>query len=442
MPLLIRSNELLFDSLPSDWKLVKLQKVCEFSKKPRSITITDDQLLPFIPMDAISDKGDSIRYHETKKYSEISSGSFVFKNDLIVAKITPSFENGKQAILRELPTEFAYATTEIWPIHPKANNIIIQFLGDFLRISSIRSHLTGKMEGSTNRQRLPREALNNLNIPLPPLPEQRAIAHVLRTVQEAREKTEAVIAATKALKKAMMKHLFIYGPVPPEAAEKVPLKETDIGMVPEGWEVVEFQNLLERNTQNGFYKSREFYGNGIPIVDMKDIFASDILSTSQLERVQLSEKELEKYCLSEGDLLFARRSFKPSGSGKCQLVENISENVIFASSIIRVSPKKDIVNSKCYFYLFLSPFGKNLMKKIIRELAVSGISGGDLRELKIPKIPLREQGEIVTLLSSIDKKIAAEESRRQALDTLFKTLLHDLMTAKIRVNVPPTDKAN
>jgi type I restriction enzyme S subunit len=56
-------------------------------------------------------------------------------------------------------------------------------------------------------------------------------------VQEAKEKNDALIAAIKALKAAMMKHLFTYGPVPHEDAEKVVLKETEIGQVPEGWEV-------------------------------------------------------------------------------------------------------------------------------------------------------------------------------------------------------------
>ena len=229
--------------LPKEWNVVKIIDVVDFTKKPRSISIASDQILPFIPMDLIPDNNDLVTHWHEKKYSEISSGTFVFKGDLIVAKITPCFENGKQAILDNLPTDFAYTTTEVWPMHPKDNRIFIDFLANYLRAPPVRKELTSKMEGSTNRQRLPRESLQNLSIPLPPLPEQHAIATTLRTVQEAKEKTDAVIAATKALKAAMMKHLFTYGPVPPEEAERVALKETEIGQVPEGWEIKKLEKL-------------------------------------------------------------------------------------------------------------------------------------------------------------------------------------------------------
>jgi type I restriction enzyme S subunit len=78
----------------------------------------------------------------------------------------------------------------------------------------------------TTRQKLTLSVLKSIPLPLPPLEEQKAIAGILSTIQSAIEKTEKVINALKNLKKSMMKHLFTYGPVAEEEAEKVELKET------------------------------------------------------------------------------------------------------------------------------------------------------------------------------------------------------------------------
>ena len=85
--------------------------------------------------------------------------------------------------------------------------------------------------------------LRESKIPLPPLDEQQKIAAVLSALQEAKEKTQEVIDATKALKQSMMKHLFTYGPVSLKEAENVPLKETEIGPMPEDWEVVKLGDI-------------------------------------------------------------------------------------------------------------------------------------------------------------------------------------------------------
>ena len=70
--------------LPKEWEVVRLGDVFEFSKKPRNLKINNDDLVLFIPMELISEETQSIKSWEQKKYSEISSGSFVFKNDIII----------------------------------------------------------------------------------------------------------------------------------------------------------------------------------------------------------------------------------------------------------------------------------------------------------------------------------------------------------------------
>src|SRR3989339_598417 len=99
----------------------------------------------------------------------------------------------------------------------------------------------------------------------PPLPEQQKIAYVLSAIQEDKEKTENIISSYKELKKSLMKHLFRYGPVKFEDAEKVKLKETEIGEIPEVWEVKEFLNIgtLQRGKD---LPKQEWKEGTIPII--------------------------------------------------------------------------------------------------------------------------------------------------------------------------------
>jgi len=194
--------------LPEEWEVVRLGDIFEFSRKPRNLEVNDDDLIPFIPMESISEESQSIKFWEQKKYSEISSGSFVFKNDIIIAKITPSFENGKQAILDSLPMDFGYATTEIWALHPKNEQVITQHLYNYIKIHSIRMDLAKKMEGSTGRQRLPRHVLENLLIPLPPLPTQQKIASMLSAIDQKIEAEENKKKALEDLFKTLLHNLM------------------------------------------------------------------------------------------------------------------------------------------------------------------------------------------------------------------------------------------
>jgi len=203
----VKLKETEIGLIPEDWEVVKLGEVVDFSRKPKNLKIKEDEEIPFIPMELIPDSGKYANWL-IKKFSEISSGTFILKDDIIVAKITPSFENGKQAIVTNLPKEYGYATTEIWAFHPMTNNVIRDYIFEYLRIPKIRRDLAAKMEGTTGRQRVPQNALVNLFIPLPPLQEQKKIAEILTAIDKKLEVEENKKKALEELFKSMLHNLM------------------------------------------------------------------------------------------------------------------------------------------------------------------------------------------------------------------------------------------
>jgi len=193
--------------ITENWKVIRLGELIEFSKKPRNLKINKDEKVPFIPMEYISTSDKPARW-QIKKYSEIKSSTFVYKGDIILAKITPSFENGKQALLDNLPREFAFSTTEVWAFHAKHNNLHLKFLYNFIKIPEVRRNLSSKMEGTTGRQRLPRHVIENLIIPIPPLLEQHKIASILSTIDQKIESEENKKKALDELFKSMLHNLM------------------------------------------------------------------------------------------------------------------------------------------------------------------------------------------------------------------------------------------
>jgi len=204
----VQLKETKIGEIPEEWEVVRIKDVYEFSKKPTNITISEDDELPFIPMEYISEENETVNGWELKKRKEFSSGSFAFKNDLVIAKITPSFENGKQAILSNIPMDYCYLTTEIYALHPKDDRSSNKHLYDYLKQEKIRREMAGKMEGTTGRQRLPKTVVANQLIPLPSNSEQKKISEIFKILDERVENERNEITALKHLFNSMLENLM------------------------------------------------------------------------------------------------------------------------------------------------------------------------------------------------------------------------------------------
>jgi len=228
--------------------------------------------------------------------AKLGSGTYVENGDLMVAKITPSFENGKQAIL-DIETDFAYATTEVIPIHGRNGESDTLFLFFYLLHPEVRSDLAGKMEGSTGRQRLSKTVLGDRLIPLPPIAEQKKIAHILSAAQRAIEAQERIIQTTTELKKALMHKLFT------EGLRNEPQKQTEIGPVPRSWEVVPLSECA--NVQTGIAKGRKVKPEEaveVPYLRVANV-QDGYLDLSEMKTIIIRRNEQQRFALQDGDVV-------------------------------------------------------------------------------------------------------------------------------------------
>jgi type I restriction enzyme S subunit len=299
---------------------------------------------------------------------------------------------------------------------------LLKFNAERLKMQNIQSTQKNVNKGIVER----------FKIPLPPLSEQKKIAYVLSSVQEAKEKTEDVIKATKELKKSMMKYLFTYGPVSLEEAEKVPLKETEIGLIPEEWKVVRLGDIA--NFKNGINFSANQKGNrGILTIDVLNMYGEGIyVNLNNLYRV--NKKIDENYLLREDDILFVRSSLKREGVGWSSLFKPTNEPVTFCGFIIRARLKVENVFPEYLTNYLRTKIARNNLIASSGKVAITNINQGMLGKIIVPCSPLQTQKKIASILLAIDRKIEAEENKKKALEDLFKSLLYNLMTAKIRVN--------
>ena len=275
---------------------------------------------------------------------------------------------------------------------------------------------------------LSRSKLAELPMALPPLPEQKKIAHVLSTVQRAIEAQERIIQTTTELKKTLMRKLFT------EGITKDFREDWDISTLKqEIWPMGRLGEYAEFKNGINFTKAQK--GEiGVPTVDVKNMYGNGFaVGVDNLYRVDIDIKD--DYFLRKGDLLFVRSSLKQEGIGWTNQYLNNSEPTTFCGFIIRARLKdQEITDPSFLTFYFRSDDARRSLITSSGKVAITNISQGILSKSLIPLPPLSEQKKVTQILSTVQQAIEVQESKKATLQDLFRTLLHEMMTAKTRVN--------
>ncbi|KYC45933.1 MAG: Type-1 restriction enzyme MjaXIP specificity protein [Candidatus Methanofastidiosum methylothiophilum] len=326
---------------------------------------------------------------------------------------------GKTAILKKEAT----TNQAICAILPNFEIFVPEFIRYYFVVA--RVELLKQRYGGA-QPNISQTIIKNTLVPKPPLPEQRKIAAILSTVQKAIETENKLIERTRELKKAMMHKLFTEG----TRGEKQ--KMTEIGPIPESWEVMRLgdSNMLT-STQYGLSLKGSEEGK-YPILRMNNL-TNGYITPSDLQFVIIDETTFYKFRLDKGDILFNRtNSLELVGKAS---IFNLDSEFVFASYLIRLKTNPNLLNPYFLnFYINWEITQSRLKGLASRGVSQANISATRLKSFQIPKPSIFEQQAIADILSNIDQKIEHHTTKKQKLEELFRTLLHELMTAKIRVN--------
>ena len=286
--------------------------------------------------------------------------------------------------------------------------------------------------GQSAQGNLSPEQIKKVKIILPPISEQKKITEILSIVDEGIQKVDEVIRRTERLKKGLMQNLLTKG------IGHKDFKDTKIGRIPKDWGVKELRETVEKDDDivagpfGSNLKVSDYIEEGIPIIRLQNIERNKFVN-KDIKYISLKKaNELKYHSFKSGDIVLAKLG-DPIGK-TCIIPTNIKCGIVVADVVrIRASNKKAyrdfieyILNSNICI--------KQLHKQIIGSTRPR-VNITQIRNLKIPIVPIKEQQKIAEILSTIDKKIELQRKRKEKLERIKKSLMNDLLSGKKRVRI-------
>ncbi len=165
--------------VPKHWRLSRLRFIAKLNPSKSEIGEQPELNVSFLPMEAIGDDG-TLMLNQTRPVSEVFTGYTYFRdNDVTIAKITPCFENGKGAVMRNLCSGLGFGTTELIVVRPETTKVLSQYLYWLFRSTQFRRIGEGHMYGAGGQKRVPDDFVRDYYLGVPGLPEQGKICEFL-----------------------------------------------------------------------------------------------------------------------------------------------------------------------------------------------------------------------------------------------------------------------
>ncbi len=399
------------------WPLKPLAEVCQI-KPPKAEArnrVSDDELVSFVPMEDLGIDQKYLVPAQTRTLSEVS-GSYTYfaEGDVLLAKITPCFENGKLGIAENLTNGIGFGSSEYIVFRPSPA-IDKEWLYYFLSQESFRDEGAERMTGAVGHKRVAKEFIESYPIPAPPLPEQHRIVAILDEafdgIATAKANAEQNLQNARALFESHLQRVFT-----------------------EAWTTGELVTLADLATDitDGDHMPPPKAANGVPFITIgnvaKDSHTIDFTDTFKVPREYFdSLKPNKKPKL--GDVLYT-----VTGSFGIPVLVKEQQDFCFQRHIGLVRPKSDFC-SEWLYYLLMSPQIVQQANEGATGTAQKTVSLKVLRGFKVPRIPLADQAAAIAKLNSLATETQRLESlyrqKLAALDALKKSLLHQAFSGQL-----------
>ncbi|MDX2135279.1 MAG: restriction endonuclease subunit S [Saprospiraceae bacterium] len=386
-----------------EWKEYKFS---DFALVNPSVKIAKGEDVSFVEM---KDLADGKRFCEPSQKRMLGGGSRFQSGDTLFARITPCLENGKICQVRNLDKNVGFGSTEFHVFRGKAGVSDSDFVFYLSRWSEVRSHAEMNFDGTSGRQRVPKQAFDDLFLNLPPLPEQRAIATILSSLDDKIDLLHRQNATLEAMAEAVFRQWFVV-----EAREE--------------WGEGTLDDIL--SVKGGTTPSTnvsEYWDGNISWTSPRDITKLDGIYLFETER-RITESGLSKVSsglLPKGTLLMTSRA--PVG-----VLAFAEIPLAINQGYIAIIDDKGV--SKEFIYLWLKS-NMDSVHSYANGSTFQEISKSTFKTLEVLIPPVELRKNFQTLVNPIFAKIKSNQIQIRTLTTLRDTLLPKLMSGEVRVKM-------
>jgi len=416
--------------IPHDWSVVRFEEIISlfhtgiWGENPtpnlisysviRSTEITHDGK---IDVSTVAER--NVPEKKVTKY-KLEDGDIV-----LVASSGSSHLIGRAALFKQPDDGRTYLFSNFM-VRIRPHNVDSDFLFYWLNSSHYYRFLQSFQQTSTGLRNLPKKEFKELKVSLPLLPEQRKIAEILGTVDEAIEKVGQAIEKTERLKKGLMLELLTKGIGHEE------FKDTEIGRIPKEWEVVQLEQVI-KDIRNGFASGKRDE-NGIVQIRMNNVTTAGKVIFDSYLKVPKPDN-INEWLLDSGDFLFNNTNSYDL-VGKSAVFKESPFPCTYSNHFTRIKFNTSRANPNFILYHFLVLWRKGYFKSVaIRHVGQSAVHNRYLLKLSIPLPSIVEQRTVEGIISGADQYLKTLIMKKLKFKKIKKGLMNDLLIGKRRVKI-------